>query len=218
MASTGDGGVPVRFSDNLKFDFDSEAQVDSWKMKPLHYETEFRITPDQYKFTLAFGQAGESDATFGKVESPLKIDPWNGSELRMSGLVLSRETHPVGDIGLRLSTGDQTPLVAGSTQVVPYGSNRFVKSGPGFFYFELYDPDPASVTIRVRVLDPDTGDAKWDSGSTTLPLPSSGGKPSLPAVAKLPLEALAPGGWRLEVTASDAAGRVAKRSVDFEIR
>jgi VWFA-related protein len=218
MASTGDGGVPARFSDNLKFDFDNEAQVAAWKAKPLHYEKEFRMAPGQYRFTLAFGQAGQSQATFGKVESPLKIDPWNGAELGMSGLVLSRETHPAGDIGLSLSIGDQTPLVAGSTEVVPYGSNRFVKSEPGFFYLEIYDPDPASVTIRVRALDRETGDAKWDSGNTKLPLPANGGKPSLPAMAKLPLDALAPGNWRLEVTASDAAGKVASRTVDFLVQ
>jgi hypothetical protein len=218
MASAEDGEVRARFSDNLKFDLDSEAQVAAWKMKPLHYEKEFRVAPGQYKFTLAFGQAGESETTFGKVESALNIDPWNGSEPGMSGLVLSRETHPAGDIGLSLSIGDQTPLVAGATQVVPYGAGRFAKSGPGFFYFELYDPDPASVTVRVRALDRKTGEAKWDSGNTKLPLPANGGKPSLPAMAKLPLDALAPGGWRLEVTATDTAGKSAKRSVDFEVQ
>ena len=218
MASAGDGSVPARFSDNLKFDFDNEAQVDVWKARPLHYEKEFRIAPGQYKFTLAFGQAGESDASFGKVESPLTIDPWNGSELGMSGLVLSRETRPAGDLGLSLLAGDQTPLVDGSTQVVPSGSDKFAKSGPGFFYLELNDPDPASLTVRVRAVDPKTGDTKWDSGNTKLPLPANGGKPSLPAMAKLPLDALAPGDYRLEVTASDAAGETVKHSVDFEIR
>jgi VWFA-related protein len=218
VALTGDGGAPARFSDNLKFDFDNEAQVDAWKMKLLHYENEFRIAPGQYKFTLAFGQAGESDTIFGKVETPFTVDPWNGLALGMSGLVLSRETHPAGDIGLSLSIGDQTPLVADGTQVVPYGSKRFVKSGPGFFYFELYDPDPASVTIRVRVLDGTTGDAKWDSGNTKLPLPANGVRQSLPAVAKLPLDALASGNWRLQVTASDAAGKVATRTVDFQVQ
>ena len=165
--------------------------------------------------TLAFAQAGQSQATFGKVESPLIVDPWNGSELGMSGLVLSRETHPAADLGLSLSIGDQTPLVAGSTEVVPSGSNRFMKSGPGFFYLEIYDPDPASVTIRVRALDRNTGESKWDSGNSRLPLPANGGKPSLPAMAKLPLDALTPGTWRLEVTASDAEGKVASRTVDF---
>ncbi len=218
MAVTADGGVPARFSDTLKFDFENESQIDAWKAKPLHYEKEFRIPPGQYKFTLAFGQAAANDATFGKVESQLDIDPWNGSALGMSGLVLSRETHPAGDLGLSLLGSDQTPLIAGDTQIVPSGSDRFPKSGPGFFYLELYDPDPASVTVRVRAVDPKTGDAKWDSGNTKLPLPANGGKPSLPAMAKLPLDALTPGDWRLEVTASDGAGKTAKRSVDFAIQ
>jgi hypothetical protein len=225
MASTGDGGVPARFSDNLKFDFDSEAQVAAWKAKPLHYEKEFRMAPGQYKFTLAFGQAGQSQATFGKsaasfgrADSPLNIESWNGSELGMSGLVLSRETHPAADLGLSLLIGDQAPMVAGSTQVVPSGSDRFVKSGAGFFYIEIYDPDPASVTIRARALDRKTGDAKWDSGNIRPPLPANGGKPSLPAMAKIPLDRLAPGNWRLEVIASDAAGKVASRTVDFLVQ
>jgi hypothetical protein len=136
----------------------------------------------------------------------------------MSGLVLSRETHPAADLGLSLSIGDQTPLVAGDTQVVPLGSDRFKKSSPGLFYFELYDPEPASVVVRVRVLDRKTAEVKWDSGNTKPPLPANGGKPALPAMANLPLDALTSGEWRLEVTASDAAGRVAKRSVDFEIQ
>ena len=213
-----DGGVPARFSDNLKFDFDNEAQVAAWKAKPLHYEKEFRIAPGQYKFTLAFGQTGQSQTTFGKAESPLNIDSWNGSELGMSGIVLSRETHPAADLGLSLLMGDQTPLVAGSTQVVPSGSDRFAKSAPGFFYIEIYDPDPASVTFRARALDPRTGDAKWDSGNTRPPLPANGGKPSLPVMANLPLDTLAPGNWRLEVTASDAAGKVASRTLDFLVQ
>lgn len=218
VASAEDGEVRARFSDNLKFDFDDEAQIGAWKANPLHYEKEFRIAPGRYKFTLAFGQAGESEAAFGKVEMPLNIDPWNGSELSLSGLVLSRETHPAGDLGLSLSIGDEMPLVAGGMQVVPYGSGTFVKSGPGFFYFELYDADPASVTVRVRALDRKTGDAKWDSGNTKLPLPANGGKPSLPAMANLPLNALTPGDWRLEVTARDAAGTLATRTVDFKVQ
>ena len=131
----------------------------------------------------------------------------------------SRETHPGRtDLGLSLSIGDQTPLIAGDTQVVPLGSTRFAKSGPGFFYLEIYDPDPASVTVRVRAINRGTGDVKWDSGNTKLPLPANGGKPALPAMAKIPLDALTPGDWRLEVTASDSAGKTASRSIDFEVQ
>lgn len=217
IAATADNEPRARFSDNLKFDFDNDSEVAAWKTKPIHYEKEFRIAPGQYRFTLAFGQAGESDATFGKVEMPLNIESWNGSQLAVSGLALSRETHPGGDLGLSLLAGDQTPLVAGGEQVVPSGSGRFAKSGTGVFYIEIYDPDPGSVTLRVRALDPKTDEAKWDSGNTKPPPPAAGAK-SIAAMANLPLDKLTPGTWRLEVTASDAAGKTASRSVDFEVQ
>ncbi len=97
IASTPDAGVRARFSDTLKFDFEN-------KTRPLHYEKEFRIAPGQYSFTMAFGQAGQNDASFGKVEMPLAVDPWSGGELALSGLVLSTEIHPAADLGLGPAT------------------------------------------------------------------------------------------------------------------
>jgi VWFA-related protein len=215
IASTEDGGVRARFSDALKFDFENEAQVRAWKEKPLHYEKEFRIAPGQYTFTMAFGQGDESGGNVGKVETPLVVDPWAGSELALSGLVLSREIHAAADVGLSMSIANRTPLIAAGNQVVPSGSVKFAQSGAGFFYFEVYASEtPAKV--RVRVVDRKTGDAKWDSGIATLPMPADGGKPSIPAASKLPLESLPPGVYRLEVTASDSS-RQATRTADFEI-
>lgn len=211
------GAVRARFSDVLKFDFDNEAQIAAWKTKPLHYEKEFRIAPGRYKFTMAFGQSGQEAANFGKAESPLSVDPWNGSELTMSGLVLSRETHPAAEVGLTLAIGGRTPLIAGNTQVVPSVSGRFAKAGPGAFYLEVYAPDPPSLTVRVRVLDRKSGVAKWDSGLTRLPPQTDGGKLSIPALARLPLESLTPGDWTLEVTAADASGKSVTRTADFAV-
>ncbi len=216
IASTTDGGVRARFSDTLKFDFDNEAQVRSWRVKPLHYEKEFRIAPGQYSFTMAFGQ-GES-ASFGKVEKALVVDPFTGGELALSGLALSREAHPAADLGLGVSIEGRTPLVSGGAQIVPSGSELFSKPESGYFYVEVYDPDPASVTARVRVLDRQTGQPKWDSGPTKFPLPANGGKPSMPVIGNLPLEALAAGSYRLEIAVSDSAGKQATRTADFEVR
>jgi VWFA-related protein len=219
IASTTDGGVRARFSDNLKFDFDNEAQIRSWRLKPLHYEKEFRIAPGQYNFTMAFGQGNQGDAaSFGKVEKALMVDPWNSGELALSGLALSREAHPAADLGLGISIEGRTPLVAGGAQIVPSGSEVFSKSESGSFYVEVYAPDPASVTARVRVLDRQTGQPKWDSGSTKFPLPASAGKPSMPAIASLPLQSLSAGTYRLEIAASDSAGKQATRTADFEVR
>ena len=70
---------------------------------------------------------------------PLAIEPWTG-EFGLSGLALSRETHPAADLGLGLGLEGRTPLVAEGAQVVPSGSWQFAKSEPAFFYFEVYGP------------------------------------------------------------------------------
>jgi VWFA-related protein len=210
IASALDGSVQARFSDTLKFDFDSEAQTREWRTKPIHYEKEFRIAPGQYSFTLA--------SDFAKATMPLVVDPWTGGELALSSIILSREIHPAADLGLGSLTVRSTPLVAEGTQVIPSGSTEFRKAEAGWFYFEIYDSDPSSVRVRVRVLDKSTGQSRWDSGVTKLPIPANGGKPSLPASSRLPFDSLTAGSYQLEITASDATGSQASRRADFVIQ
>jgi hypothetical protein len=210
IASAQDGTVQARFSDTLRFDFDSEAQAREWRTKPIHYEKEFRIAPGQYSFTLA--------TDFGKTTMPLALDPWMPGKLALSSIVLSRDIHPAADLGLGPLTVRRTSLVAEGTQVVPSGSTEFRKAEVGWFYFEVYDSDPASIQVRVRVLDKSTGQSRWDSGVTKLPVPANGGKPSLPASSRLPFDLLATGSYQLEITASDSTGSQASRTADFVIR
>jgi VWFA-related protein len=216
IASTQDGGVGARFSDAIKLDFDNQAEIEKLKGASVHYEKEFKIAPGKYTFALAFGSGSES---FGKIETPLDVEPWNAGELALSSVVLSRETHPAGDLGLVSSlVEDRTPLIAEGTQFVPSGSNQYAKSDTGFFYLEVYDPDPSSVSVRVRVLDRKTGEPKWDSGVTKLPVTSNGGKTSIPAGASLRLSSLSAGTYRLEIAASDTSGKQVKRTTDFEVK
>jgi hypothetical protein len=209
IASAPDGSVQARFSDTLKFDFDNEAQIREWRTKPIHYEKEFRIAPGPYSFTLA--------SDLGKTTMPLLVDSWTPGKLALSSIVLSRETHPAADLGLGTLTVSRTPLVAEGTQVVPSGSTQFRRAEAGWFYFEVYDSDPSSVRIRVRVLDKSTGQSRWDSGTTTLPIPADGGKPSLSASSRLPFDLLTAGSYQLEITASDSTGAMAARTTNFEL-
>ncbi|HEY6344074.1 MAG TPA: VWA domain-containing protein [Bryobacteraceae bacterium] len=206
IATAADRDVVARFSDTLKLDFESPETT-------VHYEKEFKIAPGQYRFTLTFesGAAG-----FGKIEGPLSVDPWNAGDLALSGVAISRETHPAADVGLVSSLlGDRTPLIAGGVQFVPFGSNRFARSEPGFFYVEVYDPDPAELTLRARVLDHETGELKWDSGVMHPPSPPT--KPRIPVGTRLPLSSLAAGTYRLEITASDS-GKQVNRTAEFEVK
>jgi hypothetical protein len=94
-------------------------------------------------------------------------------------------------------------------QVIPSGSNQFLRTEQAFFYFEVYDVNPRSVSAQVRILDRDTGAPKWDSGLAKLSVLQQGGT--------LPINALSPGAYQLEITAVDAS---AKRVMltDFEVR
>jgi len=209
IASTPDGNVAARFSDTAKFDFENQAEVDKLKGKLLHYEKEFKIAPGQYRFTLAFSSGGQN---FGKLEAPLEVEPRKPGDLALSGIVLSREARPAADLGLSTGVsplGDGTPLIAQGMQVIPAGSHQFLKAEPAFFYFEVYDSNPASVNAQVRILDR-AGASKWDSGLQKLSVPQLGGN--------LPINTLAAGAYQLEVTATGSSGTQVKRTADFEIQ
>jgi VWFA-related protein len=209
LASAPDGGVGARFSDTLKLDPDSRG-------KPLHYEKEFKIVPGHYSFAMAFSSGGES---FGKLEVPLIVDPRQAGELAISGIALSKETHPAAELGLGLAglIENRTPLITDNMQMVPSGSSQFAKSDAGYFYFEVYAPDPASARVGTRVLDRRTGEPKSETGLVKLSLTKNGAD-ATPAGSKLPIDILPPGSYELEVTAVDAAGKQAKRTADFEVR
>jgi VWFA-related protein len=213
IASAADGSVQARFSDAINLNFENQTQFESRKQQTIHYEKEFKIAPGHYTFTVAFGQG---EASFGKIEAPLAIDPWSG-ELALSGLVLSKQTRPSGGLGLTLIAEDHTPLVADGIQVVPSGSSQFSPSEPAFFYFEIYGPDAAAARIRARILDRKTGDQKWDSGLRKLPV-SNNKSSVVSAGSPLPLNGLPSGSYQLEVTASDGAAKPVQRTTDFEIR
>jgi len=210
IASAPDGAVGARFSDTLKLDPDSKGKL-------LHYEKEFKIVPGQYAFTMAFSSGGES---FGKREAALKVDPRQEGELAISGIALSKETHPAAELGLGLAglVENRTTLVTDGVQFVPSGSSQFAKSEAGYFYFEVYAPGTEPVRVGVRVLDRTTGEPKSDSGMLKLNLPKVSGTDTIPAGSKLPIDKLAPGTYELEVTAVDAAGKQIRRTVDFDVK
>lgn len=209
IASSPDGGVGARFSDELKLDFENQAQFEQAKGKTVHYEKEFKIAPGQYTFTMAFSSGASG---FGKVEMPLTVEARKPGAVALSGIVLSREVHPASDLDLGLETafgGDRTPLVVEGVQLVPSGSTQFSKTEPAFFYFEVYPGSSAPVVAHLRFLDRKTGAAKWDSGLVKLSEHQGG---------RLPLDMLDPGSYQLEVSMGDAVDAGPKRVVDFDIK
>jgi VWFA-related protein len=216
LAYLADGSVAARFSDTLKLDFTNQKQIDDLKQKPLHYENKFDIASGQYTLKVVFTSGGES---FGKLEMPLVVEPYDKAQLNLSGLALSKEFRAVSDLSLDLDAlvDDRTPLVANGLRIIPYGASRFKKTDPVSLYAEIYEPNAVSAGLRIRILDRKTGDPKDDSGLMKVDGPKSAGSGMVPLAMKIPIAELAAGSYVLEVRAMDASGKAVKRTSDFEI-
>jgi len=68
------------------------------------------------------------------------------------------------------------------------------------------------------VLDIKTGEQKVDSGLFRIPVPEKNGNPVIPAGAQVPVASLAPGAYRLVMSATDTAGKQSQRWADFEVQ
>ena len=225
IATSADGTVGARFSDTLKLDFEDQRQIDSLKLKPLHYENQFDIASGNYTLKIVFSAGGES---FGKLEMPLVVGAYQTNQFGVSGVALSKESRPATDITLGLDAlliDDQTPLIANGKRIIPFGSNRFKKTDPAGFYFEIYEPllatagapNPPEVGVQIRTLDRQSGQAKTDSGILKLNTQSVNESGMLPVSVTMPLTQVQAGSYLLEVRALDSAGNSVLRVAPFDV-
>jgi len=114
------------------------------------------------------------------------------------------------------------PLVAKGTEVIPTGTNRFLTSERGFFYFEIYEPPLRSrLSLRVRVLKRANGTQLDDSGPLSAADFVRPDNPVVPVAMVMPIASagLPPGAYRLEVSVMQGGGQdPVIRSTDFEVR
>jgi VWFA-related protein len=227
MAYKPDGSVAARFSDVVKLEFDNQQQADAFLKAPYHYENQLDVAPGQYNLRLAVSAGAEG---FGKVEMPLKVEPWNGQTLGASEVALSRNAHTNSDMvaGLDGSLLEQRsrPLIANGTEIVPTGSSQFHTGERGFFYIEAYEPlltDAKAgaalpvVGLRIRVLDRASNQPKQDSGVKTVEGFMRAGNPVIPIVSALPTATLPAGAYKLEVTVMRQTGDPIVRTADFDV-
>ena len=168
---------------------------------------------------VVFTSGGES---FGKLEIPLVIEPYDAKQIAISTVAFSKDVYPVSQSGQELELlEDRMPLVSRGFEFVPSGSEHFKKSEPGAFYVEIYDPlllepNPPKLAIQIKVIDRNTGTAKVDASGAAAEVKA--GNPVVALGLKLPLETLPPGAYRLELRATDSRGNAAPaRSADFQV-
>jgi VWFA-related protein len=217
-----DGTVAARFSDNKKLEVDGKKELQAFNERPYYYDGQFDIASGQYTLKAAFSSGG---ASFGKVEVPLMIEPYDSKQFGLSALALSKDLHRAADVGSDLDAvllEGRTPLVAQGYQFMPAAAYRFRTTDRAALYAEVYEPHaadktPPIVAVQLRVLDRKTQEAKQDSGMIGVSSEIRAGNPVIPVGLKLPLDKLTPGAYRAEVKAMDALGNSKIRVADFDV-
>jgi VWFA-related protein len=208
-----DGSVAARLSDTVKLNFASQQEADAFLKSTYHYTNQLEIAPGQYNFRIAIAAAQD----FGKLDSTLAIDSWNGSTLAMSAIALSHETRPASPADPEdLILARVGAMISNGVEVLPTGNSEFHVGERGFFYFEVYTASALpSLSVRVRTLNRTTGQQIDDSGPMNAASFIHPGEPVIPIAMALPTVSadLPAGAYKVEVTAAGLT-----RTADFEVK
>jgi hypothetical protein len=212
------GEVTARFTHKVQFDFDTRRQFDDFLRRPLHFEHQFEIAPGNYQLRVVFRSAKDR---FGAVEAPLAIDPFNAAQLTLSGIALSRNVQPISpEAAQDEAESGNIPLIFRGNRIDVSGSDILSRTGAAEAYFEIYQPLVAGagavrLAMRVRLLDAQSGEERWNSGDVDLSSLAKAGNRVIPVALKLPVAGLPAGNYRGELTVTDSAGGKAVRSISF---
>lgn len=222
IAYRNDGSVGARFSDTVNLDLEK----DEWKefMKsPYQYENQFDATPGDYKLTVVLSAGGDA---FGKFESPLSIDPYDGKHFSLGGIALTNSAKKLNDIPESLDSAlleDRTPLVVKGMQIDPSPTNRFKHTDNVVVYSEIYEPlltsdKPPVVAAGYTVFERASNQKIFSTGAVHCDEFIQKGNSVIPFGLKVKVDDLKPGSYRLVMQAVDSAQNHAPdRTVDFDI-
>jgi hypothetical protein len=217
-----DGTIGARFSDTVNMDLEKDEWKEFTKL-PYHYENQFDATTGNYKLTVVLSAGGDA---FGKFESPLAIDPYDGKHFSLSGVALTNSAQRLNDIPTGLDSvllEDRTPLVVKGMQIVPSGSNHFKHTDTVVLYAEIYEPlltseNPPIVATAYRIFEQATNKQVFFTNIIRADEFIQKGNSVIPIGMKVKVDDLKPGSYRLVMQAVDnAKNHAPDRSVDFDI-
>jgi VWFA-related protein len=228
IAARPDGSIGARFSDEVTLDLEKD-ELKKFNETPMHYENQFTIAPGQYNLTVVLSGGGQN---FGKYQTPLAIDPYDGKTLALSAVALSSDIEKLADVGSALDAdllSGRTPLVFEDVEIVPSGSDHFKKTDSLAMYAQIYDQRldtdaadpklqrrPADVKIAYQIVDEKTGKVVLSTGAIDASHLIQKGSPVIPVALKVPLDRLPAGSYRLDVQALEQGGAMTQiHSVTF---
>jgi hypothetical protein len=217
-----DGSVGARFSDTVKLALEKDELAEFTK-QPYVYQNQFDAEAGNYTLTIVVSSGNDA---FGKYESPLQIDPYDGNQLSLGGVVLTNSIERLADVSAGVDSvmlEDHTPLTVKGMQIKPSASNRFKGTDNVALYTEVYEPlltsaNPPQVAAGYTIIERSSGATIYTTGAAYLDDFIQKGNPTVPVGMSVKVKDLAPGGYRLVMMAVDGAGHHAtNRVIDFEI-
>ena len=218
-----DGGLAARFSDTAKLDLEKKEQKELSKGS-FPYQNSFDIAPGKYKLKVVLSAGGDS---FAKYELPLEIEPYNGKQFGLSGVVLSNNYYQVSEAGTSLDQAlleERKTLVAQNISFMPSPSNQFDHDAKVALFVEVYEPAlldglQPRVGINYNVVDRKTNQAVYSSKTILVQQFAQAGNIVIPVAVPLPVDQLKSGEYRLDVRALDDMGhKSSTHSTDFAVK
>jgi len=115
------------------------------------------------------------------------------------------------------------PLVSKGVVFTPSGETHFKKGEPLVTYFEVYEPllakrPQTAVQVQLKITDVRSGKLKIDTGQRSAAPWMQLGKTVIPISEEVAIDKMPAGTYRLEVQATDSAGKsTAWRAADFAV-
>jgi VWFA-related protein len=217
-----DGTIGAKFSDSVDLDLEKD-DLKAFQKESYRYQNQFDAVPGEYKLTVVLSGGGDA---FGKFETPLHIDAWDGKTLSLGGIVMTNAATRVADTPTGLDSmllEDHTPLIVKGLQVVPSATNRFKKTDNVIMYTEVYEPlltsdDPPKIAFAYHILERATNKDVMFTGAMPANDFIQKGSPVIPVGLKVNVKDLPTGSYKLMVQAVDSAKHNApNRTVDFDV-
>lgn len=181
-------------------------------MLPSRYETQIDLPAGEYSLQVLVSDGKK----FGRVVTPLVVENYDAEQLSMSSLFLSKRFRDGGAAAQEAAAVNlaprYVPLVSRGVQVTPSTDANFKNVEPLIAYYEIYEPllnqEPqTTVDVHMRIVDARTGALKVAFPTLDGAPYQRQGKTTIAVGDELKVGQLAKGDYRLEVQATDSAGR-----------
>jgi len=195
-----------------------------WERVPSRFNTQVELHPGDYDVHVVVSDGHR----FGQARMPLRVEPLDGQALTISDLAVNGILRDASWLLRNAATVSPaplvpSPLVSKHAQFIPVPGARLQKKSSLPLYFEIYEPlladRGAEISFRMKITDLKDGTVVMNAGPTSAAECVIPGNVVIPIALKLDTDKLQSGSYKIEVQASDSAGRTTEwRMAKFEIQ